>query len=190
VIEDFNFPNMLGLEDSMKEAIGGDNSHLDKIRDALQLSSNILRTDPSQLTGQLLGRLTNDLSPQVRDLLANAAIWRRSPWLHPLTSSLIPPGRNLLRSFDIADGSSEALIITPSKKIVCPSGRNSLKVYDSQTGEEIRVLRGHSDLVRSIAIDADGQHLISASEDKTLRVWDLVEILLTTTALPFLVYQH
>ncbi|XXT24586.1 TIR domain-containing protein [Sorangium sp. So ce429] len=40
------------------------------------------------------------------------------------------------------------------------------------TAEE-RTLHGHSDWVRSCAISPDGQRIISASHDSTLKVWDL-----------------
>lgn len=38
---------------------------------------------------------------------------------------------------------------------------------------ELRTLTGHNDGVNSVAISADGQLVISASEDQTLKVWDV-----------------
>ncbi|WP_437581085.1 TIR domain-containing protein [Sorangium sp. So ce887] len=40
------------------------------------------------------------------------------------------------------------------------------------TGEE-RTLHGHSDSVNACAISPDGQRIVSASDDRTLKVWDL-----------------
>lgn len=37
----------------------------------------------------------------------------------------------------------------------------------------LRTLSGHSDRVRAVAVTPDGQHAISASEDNTLKVWEL-----------------
>ena len=37
----------------------------------------------------------------------------------------------------------------------------------------LRTLAGHSDLVNSVAVTADGRLAVSASEDNTLKVWDL-----------------
>ena len=34
-------------------------------------------------------------------------------------------------------------------------------------------LRGHTDIVYSIAFNSDGKLLVSGSFDKTIRIWDL-----------------
>ena len=41
------------------------------------------------------------------------------------------------------------------------------------SSELIRVLSGHADWVRSVAVTPDGRWAVSASHDRTLRVWDL-----------------
>jgi hypothetical protein len=40
-------------------------------------------------------------------------------------------------------------------------------------GALIRTLTGHSDFVYGVAVSADGRHAVSASWDKTLKVWEL-----------------
>jgi WD40 repeat protein len=49
----------------------------------------------------------------------------------------------------------------------------TLKVWDLDTGRELRTLQGHSGGVNGVAISPDGRHAVSASYDNTLKVWDL-----------------
>src|SRR6185436_6461468 len=45
----------------------------------------------------------------------------------------------------------------------------------------IATLAGHTDRVNAVAISADGRLAISGSNDRTLRLWDLVEFRLLKT---------
>jgi WD40 repeat protein len=42
-----------------------------------------------------------------------------------------------------------------------------------ETGGELRTLQGHSDSVHGVAVSPDGRRAVSASDDRTLKVWDL-----------------
>jgi WD40 repeat protein len=50
---------------------------------------------------------------------------------------------------------------------------NSVRVWDLDGNQPPRVLEGHIGLIEAIAISANGERAVSASRDKTLRVWDL-----------------
>jgi len=42
-----------------------------------------------------------------------------------------------------------------------------------EKGEELRTLKGHSEIVDAVAVTPDGRKAVSASWDQTLKVWDL-----------------
>jgi len=47
------------------------------------------------------------------------------------------------------------------------------RLWDSRTGEEIRVLDGHSSWVSGVAFSPDGNMAITGSGDRTVKLWDL-----------------
>jgi WD40 repeat protein len=60
------------------------------------------------------------------------------------------------------------------KPFVAASPRDSRgKVWDLETGRELRTLEGHSSHVYGVAVTPDGKWAVSASYDYTLKVWDL-----------------
>ncbi|KND00990.1 uncharacterized protein SPPG_04086 [Spizellomyces punctatus DAOM BR117] len=62
------------------------------------------------------------------------------------------------------DSSGRYLFATSDDRKIC--------VFDVVSGQIMRKLEGHTDVIRGISFDADAERLISCSFDKTVRVWD------------------
>jgi WD40 repeat protein len=45
-------------------------------------------------------------------------------------------------------------------------------VWDVSTGSEVKVLKGHTGWVNSVAFSSDGTQIVSGSGDESVRVWD------------------
>jgi WD40 repeat protein len=57
-------------------------------------------------------------------------------------------------------------------RIVTASADTTARIWDTATGKEIAVLRGHDDAVYSAAFSPDGLRIVTASADTTARIWD------------------
>eukprot|EP00735_Rhodelphis_limneticus_P001613 TRINITY_DN1225_c0_g1::TRINITY_DN1225_c0_g1_i1::g.26866::m.26866 TRINITY_DN1225_c0_g1::TRINITY_DN1225_c0_g1_i1::g.26866 ORF type:complete len:423 (-),score=26.81,sp/D3BUN1/LIS1_POLPP/51.64/8e-148,WD40/PF00400.27/4.2e-11,WD40/PF00400.27/3.7e-10,WD40/PF00400.27/1.2e-10,WD40/PF00400.27/1.6e-10,WD40/PF00400.27/3.5e-11,WD40/PF00400.27/3e-08,WD40/PF00400.27/1.5e-08,Nup160/PF11715.3/2.9,Nup160/PF11715.3/0.009,Nup160/PF11715.3/5.1e-05,Nup160/PF11715.3/1.3,Nup160/PF11715.3/0.0082,Nucleoporin_N/PF08801.6/ len=57
--------------------------------------------------------------------------------------------------------------------LVSGSRDKTIKIWDSATGGCVATLNGHDNWVRGVVGHANGTHIMSVSDDKSLRVWDL-----------------
>ena len=58
------------------------------------------------------------------------------------------------------------------KRLASGSGDDTIKLWDTITGNELLMLKGHSGDVHSVAFSPDGKCMASGSRDKTIRLWD------------------
>lgn len=72
-----------------------------------------------------------------------------------------------------AKGSVYALAATP-KTIASGGPEGTLRVWDNRTGKRITKLVGHTDIVRDVLVSQDGATIITASSDKTVKVWSTI----------------
>jgi len=64
--------------------------------------------------------------------------------------------------------------ITPDgRRAVSAAAEGTLRVWDLETGKQLRVITAHTSEVNDVVIDPLGRTAMSASDDKTLKVWDL-----------------
>ena len=59
------------------------------------------------------------------------------------------------------------------KYVLTAGGDDTARLWDVQTGAEIRRFTGHTGAVISVAFSPDGQYALTASQDHTARLWDV-----------------
>ena len=87
-------------------------------------------------------------------------------------SIAIVVGRDVL---ELEDGynANRLVMSNDGARIAGAMADRSIRIWDANTGKQLSLLRGHSDLVMDVAFSPDGNLLASASYDRTIRVWQL-----------------
>ncbi|KAI1360711.1 WD40-repeat-containing domain protein [Xylaria arbuscula] len=68
-----------------------------------------------------------------------------------------------------------SLAFSPTKgdKLLSASDDKTAQICDVATGKQLWVLKGHKDWIRSAAWSPDGKYVVTASDDSSIRFWEL-----------------
>ena len=146
---------------SSKEAVYVWNIHSEKQLHSVIVSNAIgniaFRPDGQLLTNQKKNNIGLPLDMTIDKTLINRIKQKGS-----IFSKALSPNRQLLA------------IGLQSK--IPPIGKrrdDTVLLWNTTTGEHIRTLAGHLDIITCVAFSTDGQQLASGSEDETILLWDL-----------------
>jgi WD40 repeat protein len=144
------------------------------IQHAIRKLAPIVERDKTQLASQLWGRLLAFEKPDFQRMLEQAKQSKNSPWVRPVRGNLValPFGACGLMLGGNHSGVQAVAIAPDGKRAISASYDKTLKIWDTDTGIELRTLTGHTGYVHAAAIAPDGLTAISASEDNTLKIWD------------------
>ena len=66
------------------------------------------------------------------------------------------------------------MVVSPDGKYVLSENWDESPIlWDIQTGENIRIFKGHEKYVNAIAISSNGKYALSGSNDKTMKLWEI-----------------
>jgi serine/threonine-protein kinase len=68
-----------------------------------------------------------------------------------------------------------AVNVTAGGRVISASHDRTLRVWDPESGSELWCCRGHTAAVTALDVSVDGKHIVSGSQDETIRLWRLPE---------------
>ena len=71
--------------------------------------------------------------------------------------------------YDTATG--KYLLIPQGSRILTASSDKTARIWETETGDCLQVLEGHTDEIFSCAFNYDGDTIITGSKDNTCRIW-------------------
>jgi RNA polymerase sigma factor (sigma-70 family) len=142
-----------------------------KIAGALLLTLSLLGAGAGLLSAQ--GGPKAPPAPAAEAALAKEAVAEtpEDPSESPLpTGALIRLGTGRFRHAFTLRG----LAYSPDHKIIASGSlKGTIRLWDAETGQELRVLSGHTGAAASLAFSPDGKTLASGSWDRSIRLWEV-----------------
>lgn len=77
-----------------------------------------------------------------------------------------------LRRFEAHEGGVRSVALTPAGTLVSAGGDGFVKVWSGAAAQPV-VLAGHFGPVHGVAVTADGERVVSAGEDRFIRIWEV-----------------
>ena len=127
---------------------------------------------PTMMASQLVGRLLDETSSEVKILLAMIDATQDRPWLRPLGASLCEPS-SLVQTFSGYPAVTAIAMMPTEESVIAGLDDGLLIMWNWHTGDEQYRIVGHATAITALAVTTDGQQLISGANDGTFKVWDL-----------------
>jgi len=89
----------------------------------------------------------------------------------PLTIFDADSGQKI-REFGRGDEAIAVAFSPDGKKIIAGSKFRTARIWDTESGEELKTLEGHTHVVNFVVFSPDGKKIVTTSYDKTTRIWD------------------
>jgi WD40 repeat protein len=134
-----------------------------RLCECLQSASGTLSADPTQLAGQLLGRLEERDGPDITSLLAEARTWAGAPWLRPLTNG----------QFTAFEPTTLRKAILTANWVASVESAAPTVLRLGALDEPPTFLAEHPAPITALACSADERWLAAGDDSGVITLWDV-----------------
>lgn len=127
------------------------------------------------LDGRLLGSCGNDQTGRIWDRATGETKVELRGHEHVVETLAFAPIAAYVAIRELADikAPSKAADTVPGLYVATGGRDKIIKIWDTSNGQCLRTLVGHDNWIRGLCWSPNGKFLLSCSDDKTVRVWDL-----------------
>ncbi|MDM8536286.1 hypothetical protein QUF70_05995 [Desulfobacterales bacterium HSG17] len=83
------------------------------------------------------------------------------------------PDGEIVREIETSGKAGRLAFSTDGKLIASGSDNQNIAIWNAETGKEVKILKGHQDMISGLTFNSTGTLLASASYDRTARIWDV-----------------
>ncbi|XP_046435930.1 protein qui-1 isoform X1 [Neodiprion fabricii] len=151
---------------------------------AVRKSSDVLTRDPLQLGAQLicwLRPVAEDEGDLVSRMVMAAMAWcdgYAAPLLVPLNGWLQPPLPLQIRALSCPQGVRLIEAAPSGQHVVVVPPQGDAELWHVMSGQLVHTFKGHSGPISCLAITKQSQYLMTGSEDTSIIVWDMKELIM------------
>ncbi|MBE9040495.1 serine/threonine protein kinase [Oscillatoriales cyanobacterium LEGE 11467] len=100
--------------------------------------------------------------------------WRyRSFPMNPIRVVANLPSSWFLRKTLKQEGEVKSVAVSPNGNTLASGSYGSIRLWNSDSGDDPKILAAHNNWIGALAIDPDSQILASGSTDRSIRLWNL-----------------
>jgi hypothetical protein len=147
---------------------------LDVLSAAVQLAGEKGQKNPRELAFQMHGRLFARRSELalVDKYVSSVELHAERPWLCAICPFLEQAGGHLVASSSVGFHVLCVELLPVDGHVLAGGCEGSMAIVGTAAGGIAQRLQGHKGDVKSMAVSADGAHIVSCGTDGTVRVWD------------------
>ncbi len=164
VVSDYKLYNPSKKEDSAVELIGR----------ALELSSPVLKDDKNQLPSQLQGRMCEIDDSIVQDVIKELEENTNDKWLKSTTNALYSPKSSIIKRIKAEGKIATALAFTSDHKLIIGTDDGKLNIY-RMNEDYLEVISSEEGEIIRIILKNNDKEMFVASKNGIIKKWSITD---------------